>query len=344
VTDEKPRGVHIVGSIPLGDAENVFRTTADVLGERLGRVTDGETGGRLDWIVWQLHRLMQHPQFEMVEPGSRNYAPNPRVALKEGVFIDDLEFGSLGYADEARASWEVFAGLRDDRVLPASWRFQVSLPTPLAPIHAFVVPDQEMMLEPLYEAAMQAEVNELSSFVPHENLSIQWDVAVEFGILEGVFPPFYLGDAEDGVVNRLTKYASWVPDDVELGFHFCYGDADHEHFKQPEDAGKLANVANRVSKGLDRSIDWIHLPVPRDRDDDAYFEPLADLGLHDETQLFLGLVHLSDGVEGTNRRIAAARRTVPSFGVATECGMGRRPPETIADLLKIHAAVADPMT
>ncbi len=96
MTDEKPRGVHIVGSIPLGDAENVFRTTADVLGERLGRVTDGETGGRLDWIVWQLHRLMQHPQFEMVEPGPRNYAPNPRVALKEGVFIDDLEFGSLG--------------------------------------------------------------------------------------------------------------------------------------------------------------------------------------------------------------------------------------------------------
>ena len=28
------------------------------------------------------------------------------------------------------------------------------------------------------------------------------------------------------------------------------------------------------------------------------------------------------------------------FGVATECGMGRRPPETIPELLRIHAAVS----
>jgi hypothetical protein len=344
MTDEKPRGVHLVGSIPLGDAENVFRTTADVLGERLRRVTDGETGGRLDWIVWQLHRLMQHPQFEMVEPGPRNYAPNPRVALREGVSVDEVEFGSLGYAEEARPSWELFARLRDEGVLPASWRFQVSLPTPLAPIHAFVTPGQEMGLEPRYETAMQREVDEIASFVPHDDLSIQWDTAVEFGILEGVFPPYFPGDAEHGVVERLTKYASWVPDDVELGYHFCYGDADHEHFKQPEDAGKLATIANRVSKELDRSIDWIHLPVPRDRDDDAYYAPLADLQLHDETTLFLGLVHRTDGVEGTNRRIATARRTVPSFGVATECGLGRRPPETVPEVLDIHAAVADPVT
>lgn len=344
MSDDKPRGVHLVGSIPLGDAETVFRTTADVLGARLRRVTDGETGGRLGWIVWQLQRLTQHPQFEVVDPGPRNYAPNPRVAVKEGISTDEVEFGALGYADEARPSWELFSRLRDEGVLPASWRFQVSLPTPLAPVHAFVVPGQENALEPLYEAAMQREVEEIASFVPHDDLALQWDTAVEFGILEGVFPPHYAGDVEQGIVDRLTKYASWVPDDVELGYHFCYGDAEHEHFTQPEDAGKLADIANRVSKGLDRSIDWIHLPVPRERDDDAYYQPLADLQFHDETTLFLGLVHLTDGVEGTNRRIATARHAVPSFGVATECGMGRRPPETVPEVLKIHAAVADPVT
>lgn len=343
MTDEKPRGVHLVGSIPLGNAENVFRTTADVLGERLRRVTDGETGGRLDWIVWQLHRLMQHPQFEMVQPGPRNYAPNPRVALREGVSVGDVRFGSLGYAEEARPSWEVFARLRDEGVLPASWRFQVSLPTPLAPIHAFVIPGQEMGLEPLYEAAMQREVDEIASFVPHADLSFQWDTAVEFGILEDVFPAYFSGDPRQGVVDRLTKYASWVPDDVELGYHLCYGDADHEHFKQPADAGKLADIANAVSQTVTRSIDWIHLPVPRDRGDDAYYRPLADLQLHDETELFLGLVHLTDGVEGTNRRIATARGIGRPFGVATECGMGRRPPESVPSLLEIHAEVADPV-
>jgi hypothetical protein len=338
----KPQGVHLVGTIPLGNAENVFRTTASVLGNRLRRVTDGETGGRLDWIVWQLHRLMAHPQFEVIQPGPRNYAPNPRVALKEGVAASEARFDTLGYAEEAHQSWGVFSKLQSENQIPPTWQFQVSLPTPAAPIHAFVIPDQEPELEPVYEAAMKHEVEEIASFVPHERLAIQWDAADEFGILEGVFPPFYPGDPQQGIVDRLARYASWVPADVQMGFHLCYGDAGHEHFKQPADTDKLVAVANGASAAIGRSIDWIHLPVPRDRDDDAYFAPLAERALHDETQLYLGLVHLTDGVAGAKRRIAAARKVVPEFGVATECGMGRRSPHTIPQLLQLHADIADP--
>src|SRR6185369_14344373 len=167
---DNPRGVHLVGSIPLGDAEKVFRTTAEILGTRLRRVTDGETGGRLDWIVWQLHRLMQHPQFEVVPPGPRNYAPNPRVAVKDGVALADVEFGSLGYAEEARPSWELFSQLQADDVLPGDWRFQVSLPTPLAPISAFVISGEELALEAPYEEAMRREVEEIASLAPNGSL------------------------------------------------------------------------------------------------------------------------------------------------------------------------------
>ncbi len=231
-----------------------------------------------------------------------------------------MDFGALGYAESARSSWDVFSRLQAAGDLPASWRFQVSLPTPLAPIHAFVVPGQELALEPAYEAAMRNEVEEIASFVPHEKLAFQWDTAVEFGILEEVFPPYFPGDVREGILDRLTRYASWVPDDVELGYHLCYGDMDHEHFKQPQDAGKLADIANGVSAALDRSLSWIHLPVPRDRDDVAFFAPLADLALHDETELYLGLVHITDGVDGTagasrpprgSRRRSASR---PSAG------------------------------
>jgi hypothetical protein len=344
VSGDKPRGVHLVGSIPLGDAENVFRTSADTLGTRLRRVTDGETGGRLDWIVWQLQRLMQHPQFQVVPPGPRNYAPNPRIAVKDDVALEDVEFGALGYADEARQSWKLFSRLQAESVLPDSWRFQVSLPTPLAPISAFVIPGEETKLEPLYAEAMRREVEEIASFVPHGSLAIQWDTAVEFGLLEAVFPTFFEGDVEDRIVSRLGQYASWVPGDVELGYHFCYGDADHEHFKQPADAELLVRIADRVSEAVDRPIRWIHLPVPRARDDDAYYAPLRDLRLQDETELYLGLVHLTDGVEGTTRRIKTAARVAPAFGVATECGMGRRPADTIPQLLQIHAQVADPVS
>ena len=74
----------------------MFRASAEHLGDRLRRVPDGETGPRLDWIVWQLHRFVADPQFEMIPPGPRNYAPNPRVALAEGVSADDFDFGALG--------------------------------------------------------------------------------------------------------------------------------------------------------------------------------------------------------------------------------------------------------
>jgi hypothetical protein len=82
------------------------------------------------------------------------------------------------------------------------------------------------------------------------------------------------------------------------------------------------------------------MPVPRGRDDDAYFAPLSRLALRPQTELYLGLVHFTDGVGGTRRRIATASRVLPDFGIATECGFGRRDPETVRHLLDIHAKVA----
>jgi hypothetical protein len=49
---------------------------------------------------------------------------------------------------------------------------------------------------------------------------------------------------------------------------------------------------------------------------------------------------LTDGLDGARRRLAAAREVVTDFGVATECGFGRRPPETVLALLDLHRDVA----
>jgi len=50
-------------------------------------------------------------------------------------------------------------------------------------------------------------------------------------------------------------------------------------------------------------------------------------------------VHDSDGVEGTRARIAVAAKYASDFGIAAECGFGRRPPQTIPDLLRAHSEV-----
>lgn len=87
----------------------------------------------------------------------------------------------------------------------------------------------------------------------------------------------------------------------------------------------------------------MHLPVPKERHDTDYYVPLNGLKLHSETELYLGLVHDTDGVDGTNKRIDAAKEVIKSFGVATECGFGRRPSDTIPDLMQIHTQVAYPV-
>jgi hypothetical protein len=57
-------------------------------------------------------------------------------------------------------------------------------------------------------------------------------------------------------------------------------------------------------------------------------------------ELYVGLIHLTDGPEGAARRIGAARDFISDFGLATECGFGRRPPETILALLDLHREIA----
>jgi hypothetical protein len=128
--------------------------------------------------------------------------------------------------------------------------------------------------------------------------------------------------------------------DVELGLHLCYGDPGHKHVVEPKDTGLMVEFANQLAAEIKRPIAWLHLPVPRDRDDVTYFAPLRGLKLHQETELYLGLVHLTDGVAGARRRLDAAKQVVSDFGIATECGFGRRPPETVPALLELHRAVA----
>ncbi len=139
----------------------------------------------------------------------------------------------------------------------------------------------------------------------------------------------------------LVDLGNWVPAKVDLLFHLCYGDSNHKHVVEPTDMSDMVEFANGVSQRIGRPVEFIHMPVPRDRSDDGYFAPLQRLALRPETELCLGLVHYTDGVEGTMKRLATAKKFAADFAVATECGFGRRDPRTIPELLRIHAAVAD---
>ena len=337
-----PRGVHLVGSVPLASPEEVFRTVTAGLGDRLRRVPDGETGPRSDWIVWQYPVLSAQPQFEVGPPGPGHYRALPRLRLRAGERAESIRLENLGYAEAAIASYRVFARLKRDGVIPSGCRLQVCLPTPLAPISAFIAAEDQAALEPIYEARMLHELGEIVDAIPHEQLAIQWDTNVELGMLEGVFPVWF-ADARAGILERLLRLSRHVPPGVQLGYHLCYGDSQRRYLAEPADAGQLVQIASALVSSLGRPLNWLHMPVPQERDDEAYFVPFGDLRLRPETELYLGLVHPADGVEGARRRIAAAAAYVDVFGVATECGWGRRAPSTVPELIELHRAVSAPV-
>ncbi len=341
------RHVHLVGSVPLRDAREVFQIVAGVLGPRLKRIPDGETGERSDWITWLEPAFAKNPALEKSDELFRVHATGTarvRYRLKPGKNVTEVRFDNLFYADIAKASYDEFAALQTQGVIPKGVRFQIDLVPAHSVIWLFLQDDLHQPLDPIYNEALKREIDKIAAALPHDQIAIQFDVA------SAVFARLQRGEANAYGKTRaemlasfsriLTDLANHVPAKIELLFHFCYGDSNHKHVVEPTDMGDMVDVANRLSADIKRTIQVIHMPVPRDRNDDAYFQPLARLRLKPETELSLGLVHYTDGVTGTRERLATAERHAKSFSIATECGFGRRDPATIPELLRIHAEIA----
>ena len=256
-----------------------------------------------------------------------------------------MTFENLFYADIAIQSYQDFASLKAQGKIPAHCRFQVDLVPAHSVIWLFLQDNLHRAFDPIYNDALRREIDKIVEAIPHDQLAIQFDVAsAVFARLQRNEPNAYgrnKSEMLDTFGAILGKLADHVPPDVELLFHFCYGDSNHRHVVEPIDMGDMVDLANQLAGGIRRSIELVHMPVPRDRSDEAYFEPLTWLKLKPGTQLCLGLVHHTDGIAGTRRRLATAEKYVKNFSIATECGFGRRPRDTISELLAIHAAAAD---
>jgi hypothetical protein len=337
------RNILLVGSFAAPTSEDVFRTVSEALGNRVLRIPDGETGDRSQWIRWQVFAFRENPAFEL-DPGLKGSDyPTDFYALRPGTDAKDVTFPALGYAEHAIASYAVFARLRGEGLIWPGCRFQVSLPSPYNVLDRHVRPRDRLAVEEPYERQILAELDEMFATIPARDLAIQWDAAHEITNLEGAREGWFdtLEREEAEVIDRLVRLGNHVPEGVELAYHLCYGDFNHQHLVEPKDTALMVRFSNKLSERIGRSIQWIHMPVPRNRTDNAYYAPLKDLRLRTETELFLGLVHHSDGLAGTRKRVEAAAKVVTAFGIATECGLGRRPPETLPRLLQIHAEAAD---
>lgn len=157
--------IHLVGSIPLGNAAEVFETVAGKLGPRLLRIPDGETGARSHWLGWLVPTFSDNPAFEKTGGLSRPHATSdarPLHRLKGGIAREALRFPRLRIAEEAIASFRAFDRLKTSGTIPQRVRFQVCLANPLSVVARFVSEESQEQVLPAYEAALLGEVAKLA--------------------------------------------------------------------------------------------------------------------------------------------------------------------------------------
>lgn len=341
--------LHFVGSIPLASAEAVFSALTPQLGRYLRRIPDGETGERTKWIVFQQRMLQQHPAMEE-DP---TQAPLPvrqsdgtvfreirLLRLKREVDPESLIFDT-GYDRAAIAGYEVFSRLRREGLIPDHARYMFALPSPLATGFMYVSPVGRERYVKAYERSLMLALERILGMIPHENLSIQFDICQEVLMFENYFP-VRSRDYKETVFRQLARLGSAVPQDVELGFHLCYGSPGDQPLLKLPDARVLTELMNGISGRVARPIQFFHIPVPRSATE-AFFAPLADWRRSVATWLYLGLIQHQD-LSGDQRRIKAAKTVLKEFGVAAECGFGRTDPARIPNVIESHRLAAESLT
>jgi hypothetical protein len=345
--------VHFNGSVNLPDAESVMREIARRVPTGVRRMTDGETGERGYWIMFQVQKFRQMADFVPLA-ASQAYetaaeAPEmSQLRLAPGVSADQIDWPDLGYAAEYLRSFAIFDRLQQEGVIPPAVRFQVQYPTPLAAVATTIAAEDLVAVSASYEAALFADLARALRELPRDRCAVQWDVSVEFGLLEGgmghgsVVPLSQL-------IPPLARCVDEVPVDVPVGVHLCYGDYGHQHFAEPESMQTQVELLNTVATAGHRTIDWASFTVPQARNDVGYFAPLGGLKTGPETELYFGLVpyHPDDQAVGTTAlqreqidvALAASAAGVRGWGICTECGMGRVEPADVPRLLDLHREI-----
>lgn len=325
---------YLTGSINQPTVADAFRFVGSRLQPGVARVPDGEPGDRANWVLTQTRHFLDNPTLDVTESNGRRLA-----RLRPGTSAADVAFPAFDYQDHAIASYDLFRRARERGELAPESKFLVSIPTPFNAVNFFVEFDSQVEVARAYETPLKASVDAIQDAIPHRDLVIQWDLPVEDATIEGWFPNPYR-DVEE-IYEVTARPASWVGEDVELAFHLCYGDSkfgaspfmgdppDEEAAARggrhihPRDASVIVAVSNGLSRHVSRRIDAIQAATVTSWNRLAHWQPLADLAIEPETEFFLGLVHAEDGAEGARHRASLAAEFLPSFGLSTECGLGR---------------------
>ena len=190
-----PSSVHFNGSVNLPDAETVMREISARIPEGVRRMTDGETGERNYWIHFQIRKFRQMPEFEEVSGGPAIRAPDGapadgaaaarRAAPRPTRSTGPTSATPTSTASRSRSSTASSRRARSRPVCASSCSTRRRWPRwPGRSCPRTSRPSRP----PTRRRCSPTSARPLAA-LPHDRIAIQWDVAVEFGLLEGAYGP-----------------------------------------------------------------------------------------------------------------------------------------------------------
>nr|OQO26084.1 hypothetical protein B0A51_05814 [Rachicladosporium sp. CCFEE 5018] len=307
---------------------------------------DGETGPRYYFTAWQRSILPEYIQLKFDDGRPSETKPLTAQEVDDAqARLESAEPLETGYDVAAMDSYKTFASLKKLGVISKFTKFQVRLPTPANVMGPFVRPELQAAAEPIYEAALYQAISNIQNAIPHGELAIQIDQAVDTAFWEGVvWDPYFREGDRDAVkkiiVDSTARMIAQIDTDVAVGIHNCYvrlgvitpngfpkadicpGDMEHKRFLAPTSLAAVVDRTLRVMARMSRPLDFVHFPIPKSVRDhlDAYCAPLADilpkLKQHG-TDLYLGVGH-HNHASATKGMIEAAEKVLDGYLVAEQ--------------------------
>jgi hypothetical protein len=323
------RRLHFVGTMPqFATAAEAFDWQFAELKPQLRRVSGGETGPRLAWVVPMVEELKQHPKIRVVREGNwTTYDDVDRLAVRRGERLAAADI-PMRLAEWAREELDLLAAA--GRPATPELPLQVGIPGYVDMAMFAFGPAGAFGVMPAFLDAVAAEIEELADD------RVVFQLEVPAALIAVASAPRPLRGVLAAVLTRLVlRQVKRAPSGTRFGLHLCLGDIGHRARRQLKTAQPLVVLANSLHRHWPegRRLEYVHLPMSGGDQppptDPAFYAPLR--GLEVSANVVAGIAHEEQAVaEQFVVRGLVEDAVGRPVDIATACGLGRRSPEQAA--------------
>lgn len=317
-----------------------MRAMLDGAGPRLRTLPTGETRRYEFYIQPIIADLVDQGALEVKKPGTLRSSRERSIhRAPPGVRLTG-DMLNLGYRGEAEEALPVFRRLRADYALPGL-SLQIGMPTDFT--LAFIAMGAGG-LRRHRKAFRDATVREIAAVreLAGDEVVLQLEATAEMVLMAKTQPLHRRADTALRLAAGIAELAAGAPEGTRIGVHLCLGSMHNRSRARLRDLRPFVDLANSIVRQWPsgRTLEFVHGPLaagqvpPSQRFE--FYAPLARL--HPDIRFYAGLVHETPSPAQQVQVLRMVERALgrPAAGVASACGLGRRP-RAIADAMARRA-------